>query len=87
MVRLRCRYYSLFTLGMLVVFECTTVFQRMRHLNELRALQTPKQALQASLKKSTQSTQASSVPRKHLEVPEIFMVLASGSVCSRSWPQ
>ena len=32
---------------MLVVFECTTVFQRMRHLNELRALQTPKQALQA----------------------------------------
>ena len=40
------RYYSLFTLGMLVVFECTTVFQRMRHLNELRALQTPKQQLQ-----------------------------------------
>ena len=42
-----CRYYSLFTLGMLVMFECTTVFQRMRHLNELRSLQTPKQSLQA----------------------------------------
>ena len=43
------RYYSLFTLGMLVVFECTTVFQRMRHLNELRSLQTPKQSIQARL--------------------------------------
>ena len=31
---------------MLVVFECTTVFQRMRHLNELRSLQTPKQSIQ-----------------------------------------
>ena len=39
------RYYSLFTLGMLVVFECTTVMQRLRSLKELRTLQTPKQAL------------------------------------------
>lgn len=30
---------------MLVMFECTTVFQRMRNLRELRSLQTPKQAL------------------------------------------
>jgi cation-transporting ATPase 13A1 len=37
--------YSLFTLGMLVVFECTVVFQRLRNLKELRALQTPKPRL------------------------------------------
>ena len=30
---------------MLVVFECTTVMQRLRNLRELRTLQTPKQAL------------------------------------------
>lgn len=30
---------------MLVVFECTTVIQRLRNLRELRTLQTPKQAL------------------------------------------
>jgi hypothetical protein len=41
------RYYSLFTLGMLVMFECTVVFQRQRNLRELRSLQTPKQRLQA----------------------------------------
>ena len=41
----RGRYYSLFTLGMLVVFECTTVLQRIRSMRELRTLQTPKQAL------------------------------------------
>lgn len=37
------RYYSLFTLGMLVMFECTVVAQRQRNLRELRSLQTPKQ--------------------------------------------
>ena len=42
-----CRYYSLFTLGMLVMFECTVVTQRMRNLKELRSLQTPKQPIQA----------------------------------------
>lgn len=46
-VMLRCRYYSLFTLGMLVMFECTVVTQRMRNLKELRSLQTPKQPIQA----------------------------------------
>eukprot|EP00891_Asterochloris_glomerata_P000411 jgi/Astpho2/411/Aster-03461 len=40
-------YYSLFTLGMLVMFECTVVTQRMRNLKELRSLQTPKQPIQA----------------------------------------
>lgn len=40
------RYYSLFTLGMLVMFECTVVGQRLRNLRELRALSTPKQAVQ-----------------------------------------
>ncbi len=40
------RYYSLFTLGMLVMFECTVVGQRLRNLRELRALTVPKQALQ-----------------------------------------
>ena len=35
-------YYSLFTLGMLVVFECTVVMQRQRSLNDLRAIQVPK---------------------------------------------
>lgn len=40
------RYYSLFTLGMLVMFECTVVGQRLRNLRELRSLTTPKQALQ-----------------------------------------
>ena len=46
---LRCarRYYSLFTLGMLVMFECTVVGQRLRNLRELRSLTVPKQALQA----------------------------------------
>lgn len=39
------RYYSLFTLGMLVMFECTVVGQRLRNLRELRSLTTPKQAL------------------------------------------
>ncbi len=39
------RYYSLFTLGMLVMFECTVVFQRQRNLRELRSLQTPKQRI------------------------------------------
>ncbi|CAL8460618.1 g147 [Coccomyxa elongata] len=39
-------YYSLFTLGMLVMFECTVVGQRLRNLRELRSLTTPKQALQ-----------------------------------------
>ena len=41
-----CRYYSLFTLGMLVMFECTVVGQRLRNLRELRSLTVPKQALQ-----------------------------------------
>ena len=40
------RYYSLFTLGMLVMFECTVVGQRLRNLRELRSLTVPKQALQ-----------------------------------------
>ncbi|KAI8459835.1 Ca2+-transporting ATPase [Phakopsora pachyrhizi] len=31
-------YYSLFTLFMLFVFECTTVFQRLRTLNEFRTM-------------------------------------------------
>ncbi|GAA5938227.1 hypothetical protein JCM1841_000925 [Sporobolomyces salmonicolor] len=31
-------YYSLFTLFMLVVFECTTVFQRMRTVGEFRSM-------------------------------------------------
>lgn len=39
-------YYSLFTLFMLVTFESTVVFQRIRSLSELRALQTPKQHVQ-----------------------------------------
>lgn len=39
-------YYSLFTLGMLVVFESTVVFQRMRTLSDLRAIQVPKQHIQ-----------------------------------------
>eukprot|EP00775_Hariotina_reticulata_P005162 gene5162-5400_t len=39
-------YYSLFTLGMLVMFECTVVMQRQRNLRELHSLQTPKQRLQ-----------------------------------------
>lgn len=39
------RYYSIFTLGMLVMFECTVVMQRQKNLRELRALQTPKQRL------------------------------------------
>lgn len=39
------RYYSLFTLGMLVTFECTVVLQRIRQLKELRSLQTPRQTL------------------------------------------
>jgi magnesium-transporting ATPase (P-type) len=42
---LGCRYYSLFTLGMLVMFECTVVFQRQKNLHELRSLQTPKQRI------------------------------------------
>ncbi len=49
-LRLACdlcrRYYSLFTLGMLVMFECTVVGQRLRNLRELRSLTVPKQALQ-----------------------------------------
>ena len=40
------RYYSLFTLGMLVMFECTVVMQRLRNLKELRSLSTPKQPIQ-----------------------------------------
>ena len=31
-------YYSLFTVFMLVSFECTVVFQRLRSLKELRGL-------------------------------------------------
>ncbi|KAL6770988.1 hypothetical protein ACKKBF_B33495 [Auxenochlorella protothecoides x Auxenochlorella symbiontica] len=38
-------YYSLFTLFMLVTFECTVVVQRLKNLNDVRALQTPKEAL------------------------------------------
>ena len=38
-----CRYYSLFTLCMLVMFECTVVGQRLRNLHDVRALQQPKQ--------------------------------------------
>jgi hypothetical protein len=38
-------YYSLFTLFMLVAFECTVVSQRVRNLTELRRLTTPKLAL------------------------------------------
>ena len=40
------RYYSLFTLAMLVMFECTVVGQRQRNLHDVRALQQPKAALQ-----------------------------------------
>lgn len=40
------RYYSIFTLFMLIMFECTVVFQRQRNLKELRSLQTPKQRVQ-----------------------------------------
>ncbi len=43
-----CRYYSLFTLGMLVMFECTVVGSRIRNVKELRSLQTPKQGIQVS---------------------------------------
>ncbi|KAG1664897.1 hypothetical protein FOA52_006243 [Chlamydomonas sp. UWO 241] len=39
-------YYSAFTLFMLVSFECTTVWQRLRNLKELRTMQTPKQKVQ-----------------------------------------
>lgn len=39
-------YYSLFTLFMLVMFECTVVFSRTRTLNDLRAIQVPKSQLQ-----------------------------------------
>lgn len=39
-------YYSLFTLGMLIVFECTVVLQRQRTLTDLRAIQVPKQHVQ-----------------------------------------
>lgn len=39
-------YYSLFTLMMLVTFECTVVMQRLRNLKELRTLSTPKQTIQ-----------------------------------------
>lgn len=39
------RYYSLFTLFMLVTFECTVVVQRLKNLNDVRALQTPKEVL------------------------------------------
>ena len=42
------RYYSLFTLGMLVMFECTVVGSRIRNVKELRSLQTPKQGIQVS---------------------------------------
>lgn len=42
--RCACRYYSLFTLMMLVMFECTVVGQRLRNLHDVRALQQPKQA-------------------------------------------
>ncbi|KAK9819655.1 hypothetical protein WJX72_000825 [[Myrmecia] bisecta] len=38
-------YYSIFTLFMLIMFEWTVVQQRLRNLSELRALQTPKQAI------------------------------------------
>lgn len=44
-----CRYYSLFTLGMLVMFECTVVTQRLRNLKELRSLTTPKQPIQVQM--------------------------------------
>ena len=37
------RYYSLFTLVMLVSFECTVVGQRLRNLSDVRSLQAPKQ--------------------------------------------
>eukprot|EP00803_Ostreobium_quekettii_P002740 evm.model.scf_1942.1 EVM.evm.TU.scf_1942.1 scf_1942:7847-15557(-) len=37
--------YSMFTLFMLVVFECTVVAQRLKNLKELRNLQTAKQIL------------------------------------------
>ena len=40
-----CRYYSLFTLAMLVMFESTVVTQRLRNLKELRSLQNPKQPI------------------------------------------
>jgi hypothetical protein len=39
------RYYSVFTLGMLVVFESTVVQQRLRNLREMRSLTAPKQRL------------------------------------------
>lgn len=36
----------MFTLFMLVTFECTVVQQRLRNLRELRTLQTPRQHIQ-----------------------------------------
>lgn len=40
-------YYSLFTLFMLITFECTVVHQRLRNLADLRGLQAPKQPTHA----------------------------------------
>ncbi|KAK2079975.1 hypothetical protein QBZ16_002370 [Prototheca wickerhamii] len=40
-------YYSLFTLFMLVTFECTVVMQRLKNLHDIRALQAPKQSIMA----------------------------------------
>lgn len=39
-------YYPLFTLFMLIVFECTVVGQRQRTLTDLRAISVPKQQVE-----------------------------------------
>ena len=39
--RITCRYYSVFTLVMLVLFECTVIKSRLRNIDELRELATP----------------------------------------------
>ena len=73
-------YYSAFTLVMLIVFECTVVGQRRNTLNDMRAINVPKQHVEVC---ACSSWFACSMLRHPLPCVALYSVAWHG--CTRCW--